>query len=90
MNTYIVKIETLNGTQQTLITAPSMQNAKAQIEARTRIGGEAPLQYSIQQHHPALATDVASALFDASGALFACLLVLVIAVSQIRSHFKGQ
>ena len=89
MKTYIANIETSNGTQKIQLAALSIQDAHARVEAQVQSGGPVAARYSVQEQSQGLPPDAASALLNASGALFACLLILVIAVEKLRRYFKG-
>ena len=88
MKTYIAKIETVSGSQQTQLAALSIQDAQAQIEARAKTSGDSPIRYSIQEQSLALEPGAASALLSASGGMFACIAILIMANAYLRRHFK--
>jgi hypothetical protein len=89
MKTYIARIETPSGSQQTQLAALNLQDAQAQVDARLKNSSEMSVSYSIQEQPQALAPDATSALLNASGALFACVVFLIVAEYQLRRYFKG-
>lgn len=89
MKTYIANIETPNGSHQIQLAAVNIQDALARVEARMQNRGDQQARYTIQEQSPAPSSDAMSGLIHASGALIACLIVLVIAIDMLRRHFKG-
>ncbi len=87
MKTYIAKIETSQGSQQTQLAALNIQEAQKQIEALTKTGGDTTVRYSIQEQPARLEPDMTSVLLNASGGMVACIVILIVANQYLRRHF---
>jgi hypothetical protein len=88
MKTYLAQIETPSGVQQTQLVAININDAKAQIDARLNSSRDESVRYTIQEQPPIQRSDTDMALLNASGGLFGCLLLLVVADYQLRRYFK--
>ena len=89
MKTYIAQIETQSGMQQTQVVAMNINDAQAQIDARVNSIREESVSYTIQEQPSLQTTENGLALLNASGGLFGCIVLLVIAEYQLRRYLKG-
>lgn len=89
MNTYIAKVESSSGTQSIKLAAANLQDAQAQLTARTPSAANESYSYSITQTSPIQSPEFIKGIASASGSLLACLILFIVIEYKLRKWLKG-
>ncbi len=84
LRTYIVRIYSESGIRLVQLRATSFEEAEAALHLQTRNVTSTSIRYTIQEQSPPDYPLMLSALMNATVALTACLVVLVVAKYQLR------
>ena len=88
MKTYVARIQTQSGTQIIELNAASIEDAATALQLRVRASENGSVGYTIQEQSQPDRQQAIEGLMNASGALLACLLSLVIADHLLRKWLK--